>query len=293
MYPTLEIGDHIFVNKFIYGVRIPWTNIKFGSSFASRKRGEVIVFIYPCEPDKDFIKRIVAIEGDTVEVRGNMVYVNGKPRAARARRRRLHATRTSTRSSSAGKSGAARRGIETSTATRTRPSTTRTATRARDAADVTVPTGQRVRHGRQPRQLARLALLGLRAVRAHQGQGDDHLVVARRARGRARQAPVPASCTDGSDGASSSMLRRARADPGLHRRRDLDRQRHPRFSRTQRRAGTSGSRSTTTSSSPVDDKRREYWEYKLEGYPLFARRGRTRRTRRSCGSRSSGACRRW
>jgi signal peptidase I len=77
MIPTLEVGDHIFVNKFIYGIRIPWTNIKFATDYRKPKRGEVIVFIYPSEPDKDFIKRIVAIEGDTVEVRENVVYVNG------------------------------------------------------------------------------------------------------------------------------------------------------------------------------------------------------------------------
>ena len=78
MIPTLEVGDHIFVNKFIYGVRIPWTNIKFGQSYRKPRRGEVIVFIYPKDPDKDFIKRIVAIEGDTVEVRDDVLYVNGK-----------------------------------------------------------------------------------------------------------------------------------------------------------------------------------------------------------------------
>ena len=77
MYPTLEIGDHIFVNKFIYGVRIPWTQTKF---FEVRKpeRGEVIVFMQPCQLDRDYIKRVVAIGGDTVEIRCNVVYVNGK-----------------------------------------------------------------------------------------------------------------------------------------------------------------------------------------------------------------------
>ena len=76
MYPTLEIGDHIFVNKFIYGVRIPWTNTKL---FELRKprRGEVIVFMQPCTPDRDYIKRVVALENDTVEVRCNVLYVNG------------------------------------------------------------------------------------------------------------------------------------------------------------------------------------------------------------------------
>jgi len=80
MIPTLEVGDHIFVNKFIYGVRIPWTNIKFGMDYRKPRSGEVIVFIYPKEPDKDFIKRIVGVEGDTVEMHGdNQVIVNGKP----------------------------------------------------------------------------------------------------------------------------------------------------------------------------------------------------------------------
>jgi signal peptidase I len=76
MYPTLEIGDHIFVNKFIYGVRIPWTRTKL-FELRGPERGEVIVFIYPCDPDRDYIKRVVALAGDTVEVRCNIVYVNG------------------------------------------------------------------------------------------------------------------------------------------------------------------------------------------------------------------------
>jgi len=79
MIPTLEVGDHIFVNKFIYGIRIPFTNIKIGTSYRKPRRGEVIVFIYPVEPDKDFIKRIVAVEGDTVEVRDNILFVNDRP----------------------------------------------------------------------------------------------------------------------------------------------------------------------------------------------------------------------
>src|SRR5207248_8259385 len=47
MIPTLQVGDHIFVNKFIYGIRVPWTNIKFGMTYRKPRRGEVIVFIYP------------------------------------------------------------------------------------------------------------------------------------------------------------------------------------------------------------------------------------------------------
>jgi signal peptidase I len=78
MYPTLEINDHIFVNKFIYGIRIPFTTIKL-FEWRKPKRGEVIVFIQPCEPDRDYIKRVIATEGQSVEVRCNVVYVDGKP----------------------------------------------------------------------------------------------------------------------------------------------------------------------------------------------------------------------
>jgi signal peptidase I len=78
MYPTLEIGDHIFVNKFIYGIRIPWTDTKF-FEWRDPRRGEVIVFKQPCEPERDYIKRVVALEGDKVEVRCSVVYVNDEP----------------------------------------------------------------------------------------------------------------------------------------------------------------------------------------------------------------------
>jgi signal peptidase I len=80
MIPTLQVGDHIFVNKFIYGIRLPFAkDIKFWMNYRKPRRGEVIDFVYPKEPDKDFIKRIVAVEGDTVEVREDVVYINGKP----------------------------------------------------------------------------------------------------------------------------------------------------------------------------------------------------------------------
>ena len=78
MIPTLKIGDHIFVNKFVYGLRVPFTKVKFWE-LRKPKRGEVIVFIYPEDEDKDFIKRVVAVEGDTVEVVDGRVIVNGKP----------------------------------------------------------------------------------------------------------------------------------------------------------------------------------------------------------------------
>jgi signal peptidase I len=76
MYPTLMIGDHLFVNKFIYGLDIPFSDAKLATR--SPSRGEIIVFAQPCTPDRDYIKRVVALAGDTVEVRCNRVYVNGK-----------------------------------------------------------------------------------------------------------------------------------------------------------------------------------------------------------------------
>ncbi|HEY4244070.1 MAG TPA: signal peptidase I [Kofleriaceae bacterium] len=79
MYPTLEIGDHIFVNKFIYGLHIPWTETKLFTNIRKPHRGEVIVFEQPCTPWRDYIKRVVATEGQTVEVRCGKLYVDHQP----------------------------------------------------------------------------------------------------------------------------------------------------------------------------------------------------------------------
>jgi signal peptidase I len=76
MEPTLEIGDHILVNKFIYGVKIPFTSIQL-FPLEKPKRGDVIVFIYPLDPSKDFIKRVVAVEEDTVKIINKKLYING------------------------------------------------------------------------------------------------------------------------------------------------------------------------------------------------------------------------
>jgi signal peptidase I len=65
MYPTLQIGDHIFADKIMPLWRSP-------------DRGEVVVYRYPCDPQRDYISRVVAIGGDGVEVRCSVVYVNGK-----------------------------------------------------------------------------------------------------------------------------------------------------------------------------------------------------------------------
>lgn len=78
MEDTLAIGDHILVNKFIYGTKIPFTD-KRVLTVRDPKRGDVVVFEYPEDPSKDFIKRVVGLPGDVVEGRDKKVYVNGKP----------------------------------------------------------------------------------------------------------------------------------------------------------------------------------------------------------------------
>ena len=77
MIPTLAIGDHILVNKLSYGVRIPFVE-KYLLEFGALARGDVIVFIYPEDRSKDFIKRVIGVAGDNVEVRNKKVFINGK-----------------------------------------------------------------------------------------------------------------------------------------------------------------------------------------------------------------------
>ncbi len=77
MLPTLEIGDHIFVNKFLYGLRVPFSNRWF-AQWSDPQRGDVVVFKYPDNPSIDYIKRVVAIPGDRVHVEDETVFVNGK-----------------------------------------------------------------------------------------------------------------------------------------------------------------------------------------------------------------------
>ncbi len=78
MIPTLLIGDHILVSKFIYGTKIPFSD-KRVLPLAKPERGDIVVFKYPEDPNKDFIKRVVGVEGDIIEEKNKVVYVNGKP----------------------------------------------------------------------------------------------------------------------------------------------------------------------------------------------------------------------
>ena len=77
MIPTLKVGDHIFVLKFIYSVKIPFSDTILFHTWAP-KRGDVVVFKYPRDEKTDFIKRLIGEPGDTIEVKNKQVYVNGE-----------------------------------------------------------------------------------------------------------------------------------------------------------------------------------------------------------------------
>jgi len=78
MKPTLLVGDHILVNKFIYGVKIPFVR-KTMIPVDSPRQGDIVVFIYPEDRSKDFIKRVIGVGGDTVEIKNKQIFINGKP----------------------------------------------------------------------------------------------------------------------------------------------------------------------------------------------------------------------
>ncbi|OFZ11070.1 MAG: signal peptidase I [Bdellovibrionales bacterium RBG_16_40_8] len=75
MLPTLLIHDHIFVNKFVYGLRIPFTE-KWMVNFSDPKRGDVIVFKFPENMDMFYIKRVVGVGGDKVYYENGNLYIN-------------------------------------------------------------------------------------------------------------------------------------------------------------------------------------------------------------------------
>jgi len=82
MMPTLLDGDFIFVSKFSYGLRLPVLNTKF-LAVGAPERGDVIVFRKPSEPSVNYIKRLVGLPGDRIDVRGDAVWVNGVEMKAR------------------------------------------------------------------------------------------------------------------------------------------------------------------------------------------------------------------
>ncbi len=78
MMPTLLVGDFILVNKFSYGIRLPVLNNKI-IDIGEPKKGDVVVFRYPKDPSIDYIKRVVAVPGDTIDYRNKTLIINEIP----------------------------------------------------------------------------------------------------------------------------------------------------------------------------------------------------------------------
>ncbi|MCB9063047.1 MAG: signal peptidase I [Halobacteriovoraceae bacterium] len=82
MIPTLLIGDFVLVNKFIYGFKVPYSDM-FGNPIYitgpyEPKRGDIIVFKYPQNPSLNYIKRLIGVPGDEIEIDGRQIFVNGE-----------------------------------------------------------------------------------------------------------------------------------------------------------------------------------------------------------------------
>ncbi len=78
MLPTIQIGDHIFVNKLAYTIRMPIADVPL-TEFQVPERGDIVVFVRPGDRKTDLIKRVIAIEGDTIEIRKKKLFINGAP----------------------------------------------------------------------------------------------------------------------------------------------------------------------------------------------------------------------
>jgi len=78
MVPALLVGDHLLVNKFIYGIKVPVIR-KLLIPITDPKRGDIIVFIYPNDRTKDYIKRVIGVGGDKIEIRNKDIFINDRP----------------------------------------------------------------------------------------------------------------------------------------------------------------------------------------------------------------------
>lgn len=77
MIPTFQIGDRIFVNKFLYGAKLPFTDIRL-PAVRQPKRGDIIVFRSTETPQKDFVKRLIGLPGETIEIKDGKIMADGR-----------------------------------------------------------------------------------------------------------------------------------------------------------------------------------------------------------------------
>ena len=180
MIPTLEVGDHIFVSKFSYGIGIPFTYKKL-FQFGQPRRGDIIVFRYPADPEVDYIKRVVALPGEKIEVRKNEIFIDGKLMP-----------RENVKGPCSYEDGPANQGMEKQVRAVARAAERAPARRLSGPEFFSQPVRPfsgagrtRVRDGRQPGQLQRFAGVGDGSPGADQGPGPHRVVVTRAHGGRA------------------------------------------------------------------------------------------------------------
>lgn len=77
MENTLLVGDFLLVNKAVYGAQVPFTNLRL-PAFDEPEKGDVVVFRYPRDPSKNYVKRLIGVPGDTLAMRAGVLYVNGE-----------------------------------------------------------------------------------------------------------------------------------------------------------------------------------------------------------------------
>lgn len=78
MVPTLLVGDHLLVNKFIYGIKVPLLrNVLI--PITDPQRGDIVVFIYPKDRTKDYVKRVIGVGGDKIEIKNKSIFINDRP----------------------------------------------------------------------------------------------------------------------------------------------------------------------------------------------------------------------